>query len=191
MLTILTKQEIYKFENELPNFNHQEKVYYFNIPESLIENIQYNDNKIFMTLIYGYFKATNKFYIPILSDENLLFISNKYKYTITDNITKRTFYRFTKTIKQYLDIIDYSTKIESILYNETSIYASNFIHSKKIFYSLVELSKKLKIEVPRYTILSNIISKAINSQKKDILNKLKFYEKDERLNFLDIFLEKN
>jgi len=31
MLTILTKQEIYKFENELPNFNYQEKVYYFDI----------------------------------------------------------------------------------------------------------------------------------------------------------------
>ncbi|WP_121628752.1 hypothetical protein [Poseidonibacter antarcticus] len=101
MLTILTKYEIYKFENELPNFNYQEKVYYFNIPESLIENIQYNDNKIFMILIYGYIKATNKFYIPILSDENLLFLSNKYKYITTDNITKRTFYRFTNPIPTY------------------------------------------------------------------------------------------
>jgi len=191
MLTILTKQEIYKFENELPNFNYQEKVYYFNIPESLIENIQYNDNKIFMILIYGYFKATNKFYMPILSDENLLFLSNKYKYIMTDNITKRTFYRFVKTIKQYLDIKDYSTEIESILHNEASTHASNFLHRKKILYSLVELSKKLKIEVPSYTVLSDIISKAINSQKKGILNKLEFYEKDERLNLLDVFLEKN
>jgi len=129
--------------------------------------------------------------MPILTDENLLFISKKYNYKIADNITKRTFYRFIKTIKQYLDIKNYSTAIESILQNEASTHASNFIHRKKIFYFLVELSKKVKIEVPRYTVLSDIISKAINSHKKDILNKLKSYENDERLNILDVFLEKN
>jgi len=72
MLAILSKQEINKFENDVPKFSYQEKEYYFKIPKSLLENIQYKDNKVFMILIYGYFRATNKFYMPDLTDDNLL-----------------------------------------------------------------------------------------------------------------------
>ena len=191
MLEILSKQEINKFENEIPVFNDQEMEYYFKIPKLLLENIQYNDNKILMMLLYGYFKATNKFYMPAITNEHLVFLSNKYNTKIINQFSKRTFYRFKQLIKEYLDINNYSTEIETILQNEANILASNFIHRKKIFYTLVDLSKKLKIEIPSYTVLVNIITKAINSQKKDILLALKLHIKDEKLNLLDEFLEKN
>lgn len=58
--------------------------------------------------------------------------------------------------------------------------ASKFTHRKRIFYSLVELSKKLKIEVPSYTELSHIIT--LNKfSKKDILEKLVPLMKDPKL----------
>jgi len=191
MLSILTKQEIDKLENNLPIFNDQEKEYYFNIPKSLLENIKYKDNKIFMILIYGYFKATNKFYMPELSDNNLIFIANKYNTKMIENITKGTYYRFQQLIKEYFGINNNALEFEKILQNEANILASDFIHRKKIFYALINLSKRINIEVPTYTVLANIITKAIHSQKKDILNKLKLHIADDRLNVLDEFLEKN
>jgi hypothetical protein len=94
MLAILSKQEINKFENDVPKFSYQEKEYYFKIPKSLLENIQYKDNKVFMILIYGYFRATNKFYMPDLTDDNLLYIANRYNTKILDNIKKVHFIDF-------------------------------------------------------------------------------------------------
>jgi len=45
--------------------------------------------------------------------------------------------------------------------------------------------------VPSYTELSRIISLAINSQKQDILERLLPFIKDEKLNVLDEFLQKD
>jgi len=99
--------------------------------------------------------------------------------------------RYKHIIKRHLLIGDYTTESADILLKEATTLASNFTHRKKIFYALVGLSKKLKIEVPSYTELSRIISLAINSQKQDILDKLKPFMKDEKLNVLDEFLQKD
>jgi hypothetical protein len=52
------------------------------------------------------------------------------------------------------------------------------------------LSRKLNIEVPSYSELTRIIQVALNTQKKDILEKLKPLQEDEKLKLLDEFLEK-
>jgi len=106
-------------------------------------------------------------------------------------LTKSTLYRYQQIIKQHLFINDYTDEIKNTLTNEAIILASNFTHRKKIFYSLIELSKKLKIELLSYTELSRIITVAINSQKRDILNKLTPFIKNEKLNVLDEFLQKD
>ena len=55
----------------------------------------------------------------------------------------------------------------------------------------MNLSKKLNIEMPKYTELTRIIQAALNTQKKDILDKLDVFQNDERLKLLDEFLEKD
>jgi len=116
------------------------------------------------------------------------YISEKYElptiYKI--DITKRRFQQYKNIIKAHLKVNEYTEGIKSTLQKE----ANNFIHRKKIFYTLINLSKKLNIELPSYTELTRIIQVALNTQKKDILEKLESLEEDERLKLLDKFLEK-
>lgn len=159
-LQILSKEEEKTF-NQKPVFNSQQQKYYFSIPKSLLEKIASDFNQIYFTLLYGYFKATNKFFTDLNEDKNLDYIaSNVLKISIdTDavSLTKSTLYRYQQIIKQHLRINEYTYEIKDILVKEATTLANNFIHRKKIFYALVEFSKKLSIEVPSYTELYRII----------------------------------
>ena len=106
-------------------------------------------------------------------------------------ISARTIQRYQKIIREYLGIVDYADNIKESLQKEAINLANNFVHRKKIFYALVELSRKLKIEIPSYTELARIITIAINSQKKEILDKLEPLLADEKLKVLDEFLAKD
>jgi len=193
-LQILTQEEVKKF-NTVPILNTNEQKYYFKIPNSLLESIETNMNQIHFIALFGYFKKENKFFDKF-DNQIYLYIAHdildiEFTSEDIDVIPKSTFYRYKEIIKNYFAIQAYTDKIADILLKEATTLASNFTHRKKIFYALVDLSKKLKIEVPSYTELSRIISLAINSQKQDILERLTPFIKDEKLNVLDEFLQKD
>jgi len=189
-IEILNVHEIKQFINP-PILNHQEKEYFFRLPKLIYDKIVLFEDKnaiTIVTLLYGYFLKSNKFYYTeVFHDEDISFIIKNEDLKI--DCSEKTFYRYKQIIKQYLGIKDYSNDIENILQNEANTLSSNFIHRKKIFYALVELSKKLKIEIPSYTKLIKIITNAVNTNKKAIIDKLKLYENNENLKVLDEFLE--
>ena len=128
-------------------------------------------------------KFDNQTYLTIAHDIlNIKFTSEDI--TI---LPKSILYRYKEMIRNYFTIQAYTDKMKDALLKEATTLANNFTHRKKIFYALVDLSKKLKIEVPSYAELSRIISLAINSQKQDILDRLTPFIKDEKLNVLDEF----
>ena len=194
-IEILTKNEIILMNNP-PALNYQQKEYYFNISGDLLENLQINykkENIAYFILLYGYFRISNKFYT--VNDDcvkDLEYIQSRYNLSVSQiKIPERTIRIYKSKIKQHLCINTYTDQIKAILLDEATALANNFTHRKRIFYSLVDLSIKLKIEVPSYTEISRIITVAINAQKKDILDKLSPFLKDEKLNLLDEFLEKD
>jgi len=190
-IEILTQKEL-KIFNSAQSLNYKEKEYYFTIQDDLlkklIENYKIENIAIFIHL-FGYFKLTHKFLN--IRDDILEYITNRYKLKMPKNdVSERTIRAYKQFIREYLKINDYTDEIKSILQKEANNLANNFIHRKKIFYALVDLSKKLNIEIPSYTGLTRIIQVALNTQKRDILNRLKPLLKDERLKLLDEFLEK-
>ena len=189
---VLNQKEIIKFDKK-PNFNQNQKDFYFKVPEVLINGLD-NTNKIIITLMHGYFRATHKFFINLENDSNLLYIATKLG-IIIDNLkitlSKSSFYRYKQIIKNHFQIQEYNSDIQSKLLQEAIELAKNFTHRKKIFYSLVNLSKKLNIEIPCYTELARIVTVAINSPKKEVLKKLKLFINDDNLKILDDFLDKN
>lgn len=194
-MEILSQYEIEEF-SKVPILTDKQRDYYFNINIDLLNNLLSNyksENIVYIIILYGYFRFSNIFYdVSNKNITDLKYIQKKYNLTILkDNIPTRTIRSYKNKIKQYLQINEYTDKIKKILIKEATILASNFTNRKKIFYSLVNLSKKLKIEIPSYTELSKIITIAIHSQKKDILNKLEPFIKDEKLNVLDDFLQKD
>ena len=199
--TCLQLQYFQKLKNlknlySLKELNFKEKVHFFQIPTTLLEKVlsfELEDGKVAFLLMYGYFKAFHQFYdISEYIQSDLDYVSAKYELPTINkiNITKRRFQQYQNIIKAHLQINEYTDKIKATLQKEANNLANNFIHRKKIFYTLVNLSKKLNIEVPSYTKLTRIIQVALNTQKKDILDKLEPLQEDEKLKILDEFLEK-
>jgi hypothetical protein len=81
--------------------------------------------------------------------------------------------------------------MELKLQNKAIELANNFINRKKIFFSLVDYSKKLNIEIPSYTNLAKVIALALNHQIKNIQLHLKLFKLDDRLKELNDFTNKD
>jgi len=173
-IQILNQQELKEFER-VSHLKYNEKAYSFSLPKLLLDiALSFQNDSYFLafTLLFGYFKITHKFSDDIFYNENNIdFIINKYqlKNPVKTVPPRKTLYRYKQIIRDYFQINEYTDEIKSTLQKEANNLANNFIHRKKIFYTLVDLSKKLNIEVPSYTELIRIIQVALNTQKKDIL----------------------
>ena len=194
---ILSKEE-QKIFSTPPKFNSVQKEYYFKLPKALQEfstTLRDSNNRTYFSLLYGYYKANSIFYpIENFHNNDIIYILDQLYIEIdlsTFKLPTSNISRYKQIIKQYFAVNSYTNTIKEALLKEATTLASNFTHRKKVFYALVDLSKKLKIEVPSYSELSRIISLAINSQKQDILDKLKFFIQEEKLNVLDEFLQKD
>ena len=195
LIQILSKDEEKKF-NVPPKFDSFAKNYFFKLNSDITEIIsemKSDSNKILFILMFGYFKVSNRFFEIKDEDENYLYIANRNNFDLFNfkEVSSRTIQRYKQIIRSYFNILEFDETMESKLQHHATELANNFTHRKKIFYSLVDYSKKLNIEVPSYFILSNIISSALNFQTNSILNALKQYKNDERLKLLDEFTDKN
>ena len=181
LATVLTKSEERLF-NLPPKLNYSEQRYFFTLPKSLNEKtMSYDDsNIVIFVMMYGCFKATNRFYtVDEYIKANYNFIAKEYKVSNIDSkiVSIRRLQQYQQIIKEYFGIREYTEEIQQKLQIEANNLASNFIHRKKVFYSLVDLARKLKIEVPSYTELTKIITIALSNQKIDILTKLESFPK--------------
>src|SRR3954469_13973769 len=77
-LNILTIVEKKIFESP-PIFTARERKKYFSFPPGIIKRIQKltPQNKIYFLVMYGYFKATNKFYTRQFHQKDLDFVAEK------------------------------------------------------------------------------------------------------------------
>lgn len=195
-LSILSKKEKLAL-NLLPTFNLEKQIAIFNIPSILfrkVEKLGSDTNIIVFILNYGYFKLSNKFYATLpYSEKDIQYISNKYGLNFDEdiNISTRTIQRYQKMIREDLGLIDYTNNIRYLLEQEALTLANNFIHRKKIFYALIDISKKLKIETPSYTELTRIITLALSTQKKDMIEKLEPLLLDENIKSINELLTKD
>jgi len=194
-ILVLDNKELKKYIKP-PILNNQEKNYYFTIPNYLLDKAFSNykiENIAIFIILWGYFRYSNRFYdIKFYKDKIFEYVQKKYNLpSFSKTISDRTIRHYKTQIKQYLKINPYTNEIKKILKQEALNLANNFIHRKKIFYTLVELSKKIQIEIPSYTELVKIIKTALNSQKQKIIEKLSYYQNDKRLKELNECLKKD
>jgi len=192
-IQVLTEQEEKKF-NEPPLFLLQDRKYYFHINESLLnklyEKVQIK-NLCYMILQYGYLRARNSFFTNFY-EEDIEYVKSEFLLEeFNQDIPKTTKMRYHLLLRDYCGIKE-TTQIEISLLKQKAIQMANtFQDRRKIFWELVNESRNLKIEVPSYTMLIEIISEAINIQKSSILEKLSNFGSNESLKKLDIFLDKD
>ena len=142
-----------------PKFDLKEQTYFFKIPEDFLEKcLEFKlENMVFIIIQYGYFRATNRFFESINTND-IDFVKEKFSLkNINMEIPKSTRFRYYLTIKEALLIASLTPKTKAILEKEALEMAKTFQDRKKIFFTLVTLSKNLKIEVPSLTVLTDII----------------------------------
>lgn len=103
VLQILTKDEIKNFESA-PKFDLLAKNHFFKMTDALNHmtmEMKNDSNKILFILMYGYFKATNKFFDIQRDDENYLYIATRNNFDSFDFrvVTPRTIQRYKQLIK--------------------------------------------------------------------------------------------
>jgi hypothetical protein len=102
-LKILSKDEE-NIINQIPKFSYQEKEYFFKLPNSILLPIDQESNKALFILMFGYFKATNRFFTIDLDDENLYYVKEYYHFSKIDYISNspRTIQRYKRLVKSDL-----------------------------------------------------------------------------------------
>ena len=149
----LTEQDKKRFEMAPEFTSSNERNYFFNLPNAIYKQaLLLGNDEAFATfaLMFGYFKATNKFFEVVAFDsEDLKYIIDKYQLSMIDVTqlleNQRTLQRYKQLIKSYLSVNEYTTEISAKLVHYAVELANNFTHRKKIFFSLVDYSKKLNI----------------------------------------------
>jgi hypothetical protein len=121
---ILSKNEQEKFLAK-PTFTLQEKKYFFKVPELLLLDLNSSKNKVIMTLLWGYFKATNKSFLDFNQESNIEFVASLYNYKCKNiEFSLTTLYRYKERIKQYLKINEYRVQINNQLFPATLLKIS-------------------------------------------------------------------
>ena len=103
LIQILTKDEEKIFELP-PSFDSFAKNHFFKLTSGISEIIlemKNDSNKILFILMFGYFKATHRFFEIQKNDENYLYIANRNNLNIFDfnTVTSRTQQRYKQIIK--------------------------------------------------------------------------------------------
>lgn len=157
-----------------------------------IESIEINSNKVRFIAMYGYFKVTQTFYNPNLFHlDDLNYICKRYHINFDPNhiFSKNTMALYKKIIRYQLGYKPVDSTLKDLLLKTAINLITQIPSPKALFYTLIELAIEHRYEVPSYTLLSKIITDAMNKQRGDIFGKLKLFSHNEELQALQRVLE--
>lgn len=199
-LTILSDAEI-KFYYEPKTFAPDEQQYYFTLDsheENIVNNIGSTTSKLYFILLLGYFKATQQLFdlntIKTIG-VNCQLVKSKYfprdKKKIKLKISRPTRLELEHKILKLFDYKICTTEIRQQIEALVSELVSIDNDPIFIFKEVVRYLQKNRVIIPGYTILQELIGKAITVEEKRLAALLnKFIKKDIRLK-LDKLLETN
>lgn len=190
-----------KFYYEPKVFALDEQQYYFtldNHEENIVDNIGSTTSKIYFILLLGYFKASQQlFNLDAIKniESNLKFVKSKYfpKYTkkVKLKLSKPTRLELERKILKLLDYRICDSKIRQQIEALVSEIVSIDNDPVFIFKEVVRYLQKNRVIIPGYTLLQELIGKAITIEEKRLALLLnKFIKEDIRLK-LDKLLEVN
>jgi len=174
-LIILNNAEI-KFYYEPKTFNSDEQRHYFTLDsheENLLNNIGSIASKVYFILLLGYFKASRQLFNLETTKNigaNFQFVKSRYfpeyKKKIKLKISRPTRLELENKI---LKLFDYKV-CDSDTRRQIEIFVAEIVSIDNdpvfIFKEVVRYLYKNRVILPGYTILQNIIGKAISAEEK-------------------------
>src|SRR5918996_324171 len=174
-LTILTTAEKTIFESP-PIFTARDRKKYFSFPQGVIKRIQKltPQNKTYFLVMYGYFKATNKFYTRQFHQKDLNFVTEKFG--VPSNVAfeykRRTYLNHRETILTYCGYIKFTPATVPSLAAALAPLIRSHTRPKAILYQSCEFLAKQKIEIPSYHTLASLITIELKSHEKALAETL-------------------
>jgi len=195
-IKILPPTEIIAFD--LPpvlNAGHRKELFHPSKSTSdIIESFRTPINKITFVLLFGYFKATNKFFNPKdFHNSEIDFVCKNFNVPPDsvdfNKIDVTTLKRHKRIIRNILGVTNFTEKSKQLLMQEVLGLCSSQIKPITTFDLLVNYLMDKKIEVPGYYVLASIITAALNEYEKNLLSSLNQVMPQADKRFLDSLLK--
>lgn len=180
-MQIWNRKEIAAYDNP-PHFNTYQRKLFFQLPKSLEKkrsSLHNHTNQIGFYLMFGYFKATKRFFSPVRFDEqDIDFVCRRlgvFSFGVDmSHYSRKTYQRHKKMILNYFGYESYNSQKhtpEILQAIQRQINAQ--LRPKLIIDYLLEWLEKKRIESPPYNRLQTLITDAIAAHKQMLLEKLK------------------
>ena len=196
-IKILNKVDIKLFESA-PQFNASERKKYFYSSDwinTTISDYDTGTNKVVFVLMFGYFQATKRF-VPIkyFSKKDIEYVSNRLNIK-RENINfseldRRNVSRYRKVILGHIGYSAFDSESKKLVINECRQLVKKQIKPKSVFLMLIQFVLSKHIEIPRYHMLSEIITNAFNVFEKSLAEKIDSYLEPHHRELLDTLLER-
>lgn len=191
---ILTIAEKKVFESP-PVFTGRERKKYFTFPVGITNIAQklHSQNKIYFLVMYGYFKATNKFYTRQFNQKDIDFVAERLGIINIGHVeyNRRTYLNHRKTILAYCGFQKFAIDSISSLAMQLMPLIRSQIRPKVIFLQICETLIKQKIEIPSYYTLATFITKELKQHQEKLAQNLASRLTEDHRHMLDNLLTKS
>ncbi|MFH0754947.1 MAG: Tn3 family transposase, partial [Candidatus Omnitrophota bacterium] len=160
----------------------------------IVGSLRTPTNKVGFVLLYGYFKATNKFFRAkdFLKSEIDFLCENFHVPSGSIDFSEyeaTTLDRHQKIILDLMSCTPFTDETKQLLLQEALELCAGHMRPKVIFSTLVDFLKEKRIEVPTYYILAEIITAALNQYENSFRASLSAIITKEDMRHLDSLLE--
>lgn len=156
LLAIFTSEERRLFELP-PLFNSVDRKRFFFFPESLLKETKHfgkPHNKVYFYLMYGYFKATNKFYRRKFHQKDIEFVSAKlgisFNISEMNEYKERTYRDHRERILTYTGCKKFDQTAVDLITMQLNPMIKSHTRPKLMLEQACEILIQHKIEIPRY-----------------------------------------
>ena len=194
--TVLSERELAQYEYP-PIFQSSDYAHFLRLPHALqveFSRLRSLTNQVCFHLMYAYFKASGRFFVP-----------NKFRERDVERVCKRlgvfafaidvnaydraTYLRHKKLILTHFGYAAFDVKVhESILQAAARQMIQSQFRPKLVFDFMLDVLREQRIELPSYHQLQTIISTAIKAYDKVLLNRLETHLTDTQASVLDSLL---
>jgi hypothetical protein len=166
-------QEEQKLFNSPPVFNSIERKRYFTFPDGILKRAHKLDkphNKVYFLLMYGYFKAANKFYQGKFHQKDITYVAGKLDSIgwteQAEEYKRRTYRNHREAILTYTGRKKFDLSAEQLLAAQLTPMVRSHVRPKLMLQQACDILIKNKTEIPSYHRLSTIISREMKQHRK-------------------------
>ena len=195
-LNILTTAEQKQF-NLPPVFTGIDQKRYFTFPADImtIAKTLKPHNIVFFLVMYGYFKATNKFYNRKFHQKDIVYVAEKVGVPIEEcsagGYKSRTYLNHRELVLKYTGFAKFDMMALQLLISQLTPLIRSHTKPKLMFQQACKILTKHKIEIPQYNTLSTFITQQIRTHQRELSKEINEKLNTEQKGLLGGLLNKN